>query len=418
MIGEIRAKGILQIIFSYIHDKTKLYVINYNKSLHQKLEIDLEFVKKISGKYRKGRLKGKDIGKEYSLEEDILIFEGEYLNGKKNGHGKEFYLNGDIKFEGEYLNGRRNGQGKEYDYENKLKFEGNYSHGLRHGLGRVYDEKNIIFEGEYYIGKRWNGIIYNSKLGTIYEIKEGYGNVIEYYDSKKMEFDIEYSNGERAKGKVKQYFDDGKTLLFECELKDNELNGQGRHYSYNGNIRFEGEYVKGKRWNGKGYNDKGELEYELKDGCGMVKQYFRDKLKFEGDYVDGKCIGKEYEKDKIIFEGEYFNGKRHGKGKEYMPNGKLRFEGEYYDGERWKGKTWNYYANGELEYEGEYLYGKLNGKYKYFYRGQVPKFEGNYLNGKKNGKMKEYDKKGKLVFEGEIINGVKWNGKTYGDKVP
>ena len=52
MIDEIRAKGILQIIFSYIHDKTKLYIINYNKSLHQKLEIDLEFVKKISGKYR------------------------------------------------------------------------------------------------------------------------------------------------------------------------------------------------------------------------------------------------------------------------------------------------------------------------------------------------------------------------------
>ena len=101
MIDEIRAKGILQIIFSYLNDKTKLYVINYNKTLYNKLEIDIEFVKKISGKYRKSRLKGKDVGKEYSLEDDVLIFEGEYFNGKKNGHGKEFYLNGDIKFEGE-----------------------------------------------------------------------------------------------------------------------------------------------------------------------------------------------------------------------------------------------------------------------------------------------------------------------------
>ena len=66
MIYNVKAQGILQIIFSYLNDKTKLYVINYNKTLLQKLEIDLEFVKKISGKYRKELIKGKSIGKEYS----------------------------------------------------------------------------------------------------------------------------------------------------------------------------------------------------------------------------------------------------------------------------------------------------------------------------------------------------------------
>ena len=35
----------------------------------------------------------------------MLIFEGEYLNGLKNGKGKEYDWNGKIKFEGEYLNG-------------------------------------------------------------------------------------------------------------------------------------------------------------------------------------------------------------------------------------------------------------------------------------------------------------------------
>ena len=34
-----------------------------------------------------------------------LKFEGEYLNGYKNGNIKEFYENGILKFEGEYLNG-------------------------------------------------------------------------------------------------------------------------------------------------------------------------------------------------------------------------------------------------------------------------------------------------------------------------
>ena len=42
-----------------------------------------------------------------------LIFEGEYLNGKRNGKGKKYY-DGNLKFEGEYVNGERNGNGKEY----------------------------------------------------------------------------------------------------------------------------------------------------------------------------------------------------------------------------------------------------------------------------------------------------------------
>ena len=67
-----------------------------------------------------------------------LIFEGEYLNGKRNGKGKEYNDNNELIFEGEYLNGKRNGKGKEYDYNGKL-----------------------IFEGEYLNGKKWNGKGYN-----------------------------------------------------------------------------------------------------------------------------------------------------------------------------------------------------------------------------------------------------------------
>ncbi len=37
----------------------------------------------------------------------MLKFEGEYLNGIKNGKGKEFDTKGKIIFEGEYLNGKR-----------------------------------------------------------------------------------------------------------------------------------------------------------------------------------------------------------------------------------------------------------------------------------------------------------------------
>ena len=35
-----------------------------------------------------------------------LVFEGEYLNGKRYGKGIEYNNNGQIKYEGDYVNGR------------------------------------------------------------------------------------------------------------------------------------------------------------------------------------------------------------------------------------------------------------------------------------------------------------------------
>ena len=71
--------------------------------------------------------KGK--GKEYSGHDDILIFEGEYLNGER-WKGKEYWYNGEILFKGEYLNGKRS-KGKEYNYEEELLFEGEYLNGKK-----------------------------------------------------------------------------------------------------------------------------------------------------------------------------------------------------------------------------------------------------------------------------------------------
>ena len=51
--------------------------------------------------------------KEYYFD-GILEFEGEYLNGQRNGKGKEYDSRGKLIFEGEYLNGKKNGKGKEY----------------------------------------------------------------------------------------------------------------------------------------------------------------------------------------------------------------------------------------------------------------------------------------------------------------
>ena len=76
--------------------------------------------------------------------------------------GKE-YDNGELLFEGEYLNGERNGKGKEYkdSYISKLLFEGEYLKGKKWN-GKIIcpDENNqgFIFEGEYINGQK-NGIL-------------------------------------------------------------------------------------------------------------------------------------------------------------------------------------------------------------------------------------------------------------------
>ena len=234
---------------------------------------------------------GKGYIKEYD-NEGKFIFEGEYLNGERNGIGKEYFLikensnysNPDniiLKFEGEYLNGQRHGKGKEY-YENKnLKFEGEYLNGKKHGKGKEYFSGGLTIEFEYLDGKRTIGKEFrNDKL--IY--------IGEYLGGDDLEYE-EYNPPRRI--------------------------GKGREYE-NDKLIFEGEYL-----------------YGLKNGIG--KEYIDNQLVFEGEYINGKKNGKgkEYyfKYHNLKYEGEYLNDKRHGYGKEYK-FGELIFEGEYSKGVR------------------------------------------------------------------------------------
>ena len=48
------------------------------------------------------------------MNSKILIFKGKYKNKKRNGKGKEYYENGNLRFEGEYINDKKC-KGKGYD---------------------------------------------------------------------------------------------------------------------------------------------------------------------------------------------------------------------------------------------------------------------------------------------------------------
>ena len=190
-------------------------------------------------------------------------------------------------------------------------------------------------------------------------------------------------------------------------MNDNKLKGKGY---INNKIEYEGEYLFNKKWNGKGYDNKGKIIYTLNKGNGKVKEYHDGVLNFDGEYLNGKRNGKGKQyfwNKKIEFDGEYLNGKKK-KGKEYDHDGHLIFEGEYFNGEKWNGKEKKYHFDDKIIYEGEYLNGKIYGKEYHCISGKV-EFEGEFLNGKKwNGKLTLYEQPLgiKIFCTGKYVNGI------------
>ena len=192
------------------------------------------------------------------------MYEGEFLNGKINGKGKEFDISCDdqlppIIFEGEYSDGKKI-EGKEYKYSY---------------IDYIISDCQENFEGKYLYGIKWKGIKTYSRNEIIKEYLEGKNKIYSYNNEKK-----------------------GK-LIYEEDI----FGRKRKEYDDNGNLIFEGEYINGKR-NGNG------------------KEYKNGNLIFEGEYKNGKRInGKEYLED-ILFEDEFLNGKKNKKVKGFNNSGK------------------------------------------------------------------------------------------------
>jgi antitoxin component YwqK of YwqJK toxin-antitoxin module len=194
-------------------------------------------------------------------EDGNLIYEGEYLNGQRNGKGKEYIMFLNYQFRNFWFCYYTTKYPKnEKSDEIKLIYEGEYLNGKKHGKGKEYDEVDghVVFEGEYLNGKKWNG-------------KSDEINRYGYYD-------YEYDSNHSGKNK----------LIFKGEYLNGKRNGKIIEYFMNGNIKFEGEYLNGLRWNGKGYDKNSNIIYQLKNGNGFVKEYDNDGcLIYEGEYLNG-----------------------------------------------------------------------------------------------------------------------------------
>ena len=81
----IASAYVLKIIFNNIEEKRKLNIVKYNKNIQNKIDINIKHYKNQCKKYFIRDKNGKV--KEYN-NDDYLIYEGDYQDGKKKWRRK------------------------------------------------------------------------------------------------------------------------------------------------------------------------------------------------------------------------------------------------------------------------------------------------------------------------------------------
>ena len=101
------------------------------------------------GFYKNNFLNGKGKHLRYVNENlQILVYEGDWLNGRPHGYGKK-YDKGRLIYEGEWQNDKRHGYGKEY-VNGLLQYEGDFQEDKRHGNGKLFQpDGTISYEGQF-----------------------------------------------------------------------------------------------------------------------------------------------------------------------------------------------------------------------------------------------------------------------------
>lgn len=170
------------------------------------LSIAVQLVDLKTGKYFKNRTtiaaadrnnKEKDAsnksepqGEFKRIEIDGDLFEGYFINGKKNGRGKYIWANGDI-FDGNWVDGKRTGKGR-ITWSNGDTYEGEWKDGKLCGRGKLIQYGKSP-SGETYMKYSYDGEWLDSK-------EHGHGICVEGdFGMEKMDkvFEGEWVNGKR-----------------------------------------------------------------------------------------------------------------------------------------------------------------------------------------------------------------------------
>jgi len=186
-------------------------------------------------------------------------YEGEMVNGVRQGRGTYFKANGD-RVEGTWVSGRLEGEGI-YTFANRDVFRGNFVQGEASGRGSYTMVNGDTFLGNWNDGNLHGHGMYHSENGD-YRYEGEWRNGQENGDGM-----LRLANGE----------------VFQGNWRNGDLYGQGTFTSANGRNRYVGNWV----------NDQ-------PNGAGIFT------------YADGS-----------VYDGRWRNGLRHGQGRFTTPTGEI-----------------------------------------------------------------------------------------------
>ena len=313
-----------------------------------------------------------------------MKWEGSCVNGKADGFGKlTKYKDGQYEstYEGEFLNGIREGKGK-FSHKSETILECNFKNGQAIGYGK-YDLGN----GNYY-----NGEIVNYRQHGNGTLKMANGSKFEgFFVSDRM-----YT------GKFTNF--DGKVTYIQKYIPVEKISEKSGRYKPEIGVRVT-EYFDDK-WNRCQQKDASFyrlVTYESDNKPkGMVKDFYISgqlQSEFTAVYLDYEDEGKNFHEGEATW---------------YFKNGKIE-QKRYYFNNKINGKNTFYYDNGQMAQEINYSLGVYDGLYQQWYKTGKLKISAFYETGRLvENKYIEYDENGlgALVYnENFRINKEQWERK-------
>lgn len=340
------------------------------------------------------------------IEIDGDLFEGYFINGKRNGHGKYIWANGDI-FDGNWVDGKRTGKGKvtwsngasfdgewldgmmvegKYSFADGSVYEGGFKNGKYDGYGKRIYTSGDKYEGRWQSGSRHGNGVYTWADGDVYDGK--------WKDDKRC-----------GVGRMVMYGKAGPDALnagevfikysYDGEWLDNREHGHGICREGNGTVAgmdkvYEGEWVNGKKcgrfvWHflhrdgetGKSYIDFYEdgravetyIPYDERIKTVEDAKKFREAEKrarvsaVKTDFRLAKQLDMNIAASVGYYDGDYMNGERNGYGECAYDNGD-KYTGTWKDGAA-NGVGRYDFARGGF-YFGQFLNGRVDGYGVYF----------------------------------------------------
>ena len=196
------------------------------------------------GQWLHGRRTGK--GRLYTADGGIM--EG-YWNGVLHLKGREIHPSGDM-YEGEYYEGLKQGHGVFEDLPRKNSYEGKWLGDKKHGRGIERIEDGSVYEGDFENDMKFGFGIFRWASGEVFE-GEFRENVIHGRGKYVWKADTKWYEGEWKEGKMHgkgKFMNEGKE--YEGDFEADKKHGLGL-YKWDGNV-YEGDFVDNKM-HGKGY---------------------------------------------------------------------------------------------------------------------------------------------------------------------